>query len=147
MNPFSKQVTFDGNGNAIFQSASGHLAQLDFPLTANRVYTLPDQSGTVALTDDIGMQSGTAKLVNGTVTISGVNVTANSIIIVTYNTLSAGSGSMTAGSLATPSAGISGGNGGSFVINSYTGTIVGSPSSANINASDQSMVNWAIVSI
>jgi hypothetical protein len=72
---------------------------------------------------------GTATLVAGTVTVSGVNITANSKIFLGRNTPSG-----TLGNLSTPSASRVAGQGGtgSFVINSSSGT-------------DTSTIDWEIV--
>lgn len=146
MNPFaSVPLTLDGNNNINFPSATGKVVIFATPITGNRTYTFPDQSGTLVLLSQISnpspsatLTAGKATLKNGTVVVSNPNVTANSLIFITYNDCIITAAAGTSVSALVPASLVPGVG---FTINAY---YAGS-SGASLNTDDQSVVSYLIV--
>ena len=84
----------------------------------------------------LNAQSGSAVLVAGTVTVSGVTLTANSVILMSRKT-QGGTITSTVGYEA-PSGSRGSGNGATFVINAVV-------AAGTVAASDTSTIDWLIV--
>ena len=64
----------------LYSNVTGNYANLDaHSLTANRTYTMPDQSGTLAMLSDIGGATASSTLYADSGTFSGINVFNNKV--------------------------------------------------------------------
>jgi hypothetical protein len=119
-------VLVPGAALVINDTEANVLAEFGQPKAYVEFETVPaGQPGSVTP----GVKSGIATLVGGTVTVSGVTLTANSVVVHSRNTPAGTTGSLSAPS-ASRTVGLNGT--GSFVINSSSGT-------------ETSTVDWTIV--